>query len=316
MTATSSSSDSALTAAPTTAADLLALAARHDLHLLADDAYVDTTGLDFLVVHARDAAGTWWIVRTPRRPDVYASSQVEARVLALVGPRLPVAVPEWRVHSPELIAYPRIVGTPAITVTPAGPSWNIIDPAALAPGFLASFARALAALQAIAPEDARAAGVPTVDIATTRTKLAESMAATRDVLQVPESVWARWQRWIAADDTWPPAVALVHGDLHPGHMLLAADARLIGVLDWTEAQVTDPAIDLAMFFGCFGRDALTELVTHFTAAGGSTWPRLIEHTIELWAAFPAKAAEWALRTDNTGILEHARGMIAATAAES
>ena len=124
MTATSSSSpDPALTAAralPTTAAELLALAARHDLHLLADDAHVDTTGLDFLVVHARDAAGTWWIVRTPRRPDVYASSQVEARVLALVGPRLPVAVPEWRVHSPELIAYPRIAGTPAVTVTPEG----------------------------------------------------------------------------------------------------------------------------------------------------------------------------------------------------
>ncbi len=67
--------------------ELLALAHRHGLELVADGATLDTMGLDFLVAHARDAAGTRWIVRTPRRPDVAASARHEARVLSLVADR-------------------------------------------------------------------------------------------------------------------------------------------------------------------------------------------------------------------------------------
>ena len=93
---------------------LLAAAGRLGLALHAEAAEFDATGLDFLVVHAQDADGTPWILRTPRRPSVVAAAYVEARVLRLVGPRLAVAVPDWRVHAPDVIAYPRIAGTPAV----------------------------------------------------------------------------------------------------------------------------------------------------------------------------------------------------------
>jgi hypothetical protein len=85
-------------------------------------------------------------------------------------------------------------------------------------------------------------------------------------------------------------VALVHGDLHPGHMLLGDDARLIGILDWTEARITDPSVDLAMYFGCFGRPALETLIERFARAGGTTWPGLAGHAAERWAIFPVIAA--------------------------
>lgn len=300
----------------TSPAELLAVVRRHGLELQAEDADFDRTGLDFLVVHARDESGTPWIVRTPRRPEVTASTYVEARVLRLVRPHLPVAAPDWQVHAPDVIAYPRISGTPAVTVTPEGPQWNILDPAAPSEAFLESFARALAALQSIAPEVASRAGVPTTTIAEVRAALSRSMDATREALQPAEAVWRRWQRWLADDAMWPQHLALVHGDLHPGHMLLGTDGRLVGILDWTEARVTDPSVDLAMFCGCFGRPALERLVERFARAGGTTWPRLVDHAAERWAAFPALAAEWALRTDNAAVLEHVRGQLAAITAET
>lgn len=311
------STSASFAAPPTTVAELLALARRHGLELAATRDELDTTGLDFVVAHARDAVGTPWIVRAPRRPAVVAAAQIEAGVLRLVRPRLPVAAPDWRVHAPEVIAYPRIEGVPAVSIdAAAGPTWNIVDPAAPAPAFIEAMARTLAALQAIAPDEARAAGAPSTTIDVTRAKLAATLVDTRAALQPSERVWARWQRWLADDALWPEHVALVHGDLHPGHMLLADDARLIGVLDWTEARVDDPAIDFAMFHGCFGAEALARLVERFVAAGGVTWPGLVAHAGERWAASVALGAEWALRHDHPDVLAHVRAQLATIDAET
>lgn len=295
-----------------TVADLLAAARRHGLDLTSTQDELDGTGLDFLVAHAVDAHGTPWIVRSPRRPDVYESSAAEARTLKVVRTHLPVAVPDWQVHAPDIIAYPRLPDIPAVTMSAEGPQWNNLDPAAPSDTFIRSFAAALASLQSIPPTD----GIPVRENAEVRASLAKTMDATREALQPSEAVWARWHRWLADDEMWPQHIALVHGDLHPGHMLLADDGRITGILDWTEACFTDPSIDLAMFLGCFGRPALERLLPPFIAAGGRTWPRLVDHAAERWAAFPPLAAEWALRTDNPAILEHARAYLAPVTAET
>lgn len=294
----------------TTAAELLAATARHGIELTAPDGKLDSTGLDFLVVHATDATGAPWIVRTPRRPDVVASAQVEARVLALVRAHLPVAVPHWRVHAPEVIAYPRIAGTPAISITEHAPQWNVIDPAALSPVFVDSFARTLVALQAIPLDEARAAGVPERSTDQVREQYARAADVAREALAPSDALWARWQRWLAASEGWPSHLAMTHGDLHPGHMLLAASGELVGVLDWTEGLFTDPSTDLAMYLGCFGRPALDQLLARFAAHGGRTWPGLADHAAERWAFFPALGAEWALRTGNASVLEQVRAQVA------
>lgn len=293
-----------------TAGDLLEAARRHGLRLTTEQADFDRSGLDFLVVHARDEEGVPWIVRTPRRPDVRESARVEACVLRLIRPRLPVAVPDWRVHARDVIAYPRLAGTPAVTVDASrSPSWNIIDPSAPPEVFLDSFARALAALQAIDVDAAASAGVPVRSIAEEREMIGRTIEATRGVLSPSEAVLARWRRWLDDDESWPRHIALTHADLHPGHMLLSEEGRLVGILDWTTAQVSDPSMDFAMFYGCFGRGALEALLARFEAAGGRTWPRLVDHAAERWAVFPALAAEWALRNDNSAVLEHARSFL-------
>ena len=288
---------------------LLATAASAGLSLVAETATLDTMGLDFVVLHARDEAGTRWIVRTPRRPDVIAAARREARVLGCARAALPVAVPDWRVHTDALIAYPRLEGTPVVTLDTGAPVWNIIDPAAPSEAFLTSLGEALAAMQAV---DATGA-VPVDAIDELRRNLAATIEATRDALEPPASLVARWQRWLADDASWPAHVALAHGDLHPGHLLLHDDGRIAGILDWTEARVTDPAVDFAMVHMCFGRAALDAVLRVFADRGGRTWPRMAEHAVERSAIFPALGAEWSLRTGNPMALDFAKAQLAALA---
>ena len=76
-------------------------------------------GLDFLAAFMTDETGQAWVLRNPRRPDVLPRAENEARVLGLLKGRLPVEVPDWRIVTPELIAYPPLAGTTAVTVDPA-----------------------------------------------------------------------------------------------------------------------------------------------------------------------------------------------------
>ncbi len=282
---------------------ILAAAARHGVSLSAAGATLDTMGLDFVVVHARDPAGTRWIVRAPRRAAVLAGTATEARVLRAVRGALPVAVPDWQITD-EVIAYPRLGGTPAVTLDTGAPVWNVIDPTALAPAFLASMGDLLAALTRVPTE-----GLPARTIADERASLSRTVEVARELLSPPESILTRWSRWLADDAMWPEHVALTHGDLHPGHLLLAPDGTVTGVLDWTEARVGDPSIDLAMVHQCFGRPALETVAATFARNGGPTWPHLIEHAIERAAIFPALGAEWAHRTSNAAVLEYSRSQL-------
>ena len=292
---------------------ILAAAAASGLDLTTDRTDLDATGLDFFVVHARDATGAPWIVRAPRRTDVREAAQREARVLRLVRPVLPVAVPDWRVHTPEVIAYPRLDGTPAWTFDASGGLSWALDPQALSGPFLDSYAAALAALQSVGPERARDAGVRVESIDDAREEMARAIDETRGELAPPEAVWARWQRWLEGHDAWPRHAALAHGDLHPGHLLLDGGGRVVAILDWTEARVTDPSVDLALFHGCFGRSALEAMVLRLARAGADVEPGLVPHTIERWAAYPALVAAWAMRTSSEAAMAHARAQLAAIA---
>ena len=299
------------------AAALLAAARREGLRLVHVEGDFDQTGLDFLVVHTHDEDGVPWVVRTPRRSAVVASARVEARVLALVRPHLPVAVPDWRVFTDHVIAYPRLGGVPAVSMDPAaGVVWNRVDPAAPSATFIHSFADALAALQRVNTKAIEEAGVPTKTIEETRAEIARAMEETREVLATPDNVWARWQRWLANDAIWPRHLALVHGDLHAGHLLLDDEGRVTGILDWTEAHLGDPSIDFALFVGAFGKAALDECIRRFESAGGTTFPGLAAHAAERWAAFPALGAKWGLSTGNEGVIAFARTMLATVAEET
>ncbi len=189
---------------------LLASARTHGLPLISDSLELNESGLDFVAGFAKDRNGVEWVLRIPRRADVLSAAEYESQVLALVRPYLDVAIPDWKVHTADLIAYPRLIGTPAATLDTATSSyaWHI-DPQSPSPVFLDSLAHTLATLHAIPSERAGEAGLRIQSPAEARHTLAAQMRETRRIIKVPDAIWTRWQRWMADDTFWPDASALL-----------------------------------------------------------------------------------------------------------
>jgi aminoglycoside phosphotransferase (APT) family kinase protein len=75
--------------------------------------------------------------------------------------------------------------------------------------------------------------------------------------------------------------ALVHADLGPAHVL-CRDARVVGVIDWSDARVGDPAIDLAW---CLHgtHDAVASAVARVYGVDGTLRERsLVYHRLGPW----------------------------------
>ncbi|HAL7441607.1 TPA: phosphotransferase, partial [Escherichia coli] len=126
---------------------LYALAARHGLKLHGP-LTVNELGLDYRIVIATVDDGRRWVLRIPRRAEVSAKVEPEARVLAMLKNRLPFAVPDWRVANAELVAYPMLEDSTAMVIQPGSstPDWVVPQDSEV---FAESFATALAALHAV-----------------------------------------------------------------------------------------------------------------------------------------------------------------------
>lgn len=287
--------------------ELRAEAQRHGLHLRSESVKWNESGMDFLAAFATDEAGVAWVLRTPRRPDVVEAAEREGRILGLVRPHLPVVVPEWHIHTPKLIAYPRLAGEPVATIDPTIPAyvWRI-EKAALPASFIESLGAAVAALHSISANEAAAAGIKVTPPDQVRTGLAAQVARVKARWEVAEPLSQRWRAWLEEDSYWPDHSALIHGDLHAGHILTDDQGTVTGLLDWTTAEVTDPARDLALHYSIFGGPALDSLLAAYAAHGGRTWPRMREHVVEWWAAYPLFVAEFALVTGTEEIAAYAQ----------
>jgi aminoglycoside phosphotransferase (APT) family kinase protein len=205
------------------AATLAALAAAHPGIDVAGATVVDT-GWDYVV---------------PRRPTVALVLAVERRLLALLGPRLPVAVPELSLHAlPDGTAYglyPRLPGVAA----------SCADLPAVCDGL----AGLLTSLHAVSPADALVLGLAAPG------KLDLAVLADRAAAEVvPLLPWAAVAALHAAFAVLREPVAVetvVHADLGESNILVL-DGRLSGVIDWSDAHVGDPAIDLSWPVQCLG----------------------------------------------------------------
>ncbi len=282
------------------------LAARHGLKL-EGPLSVNELGLDYRIVTGADVGGTRWVLRIPRRDDMQQKVEAEARILGLLRRQLPFAVPDWRIATAELIAYPMLTDSTALIVTPGEePKWVISQ---TSEAFALSFAKALAALHAVPVEDARAAGMTVRTPAESRSKAAADIDRVRRELPVSEALLARWQRWLDDDGLWPEWCAVIHGDLYVGHVLVDAEERVTGMIDWSEARVDDPAIDMVSHLMVFGEAGLQKLLRDYEAAGGRLWPRIAEQVAERMAAYPVGYAIFALETGDAGHLAAAKAQL-------
>ena len=209
--------------------DLIELAQKYGL-ILQGDLTLNEIGLDFRVAFARDTHGTDWVLRIPRREDVLRRTVQESRTLTLVKQFLPVEVPNWKIYKPDLIAYPRLSGRPAVAVDmeKGEHKWQIDLES---PHFGRSFGETLAALHGIDTGLANEARLKISSPEKIRQDIHDDIERVNKEIGVGPELLARWNRWLDYERLWNFVPSVVHGDIHQAHLLVNDESTITGVLD-------------------------------------------------------------------------------------
>lgn len=275
---------------------VIEIAKKHNLFLKEETIQFNESGLDFQAVFAQDNNGIDWVLRLPRREDVMPRTKVEKQALDLVNKyAISFQAPNWIIYTEELIAYKKLDGVPAGTIDHniGNYIWEI-DINNVPELFHKSLGRVLAELHSIPSNKAAALDLVVHTPEEARMSMKQRMDAVRAKFGVGENLWNRWQAWLNDDDMWPKKTGLIHGDVHAGHTMIDKDANVTGLIDWTEAKVTDVSHDFIFNYRAFGEEGLEALILAYKEAGGYYWPKMKEHIIELNAAYPVSIAEFAL----------------------
>lgn len=286
---------------------VIELAEKHGLELEENTFTINESGLDFQVVFAQDLKGKEWVLRIPRRADVFPRTKAEKKVLDLVNRHVDFEAPDWEIYTEELIAYKKLRGVPAGTIDPEAQAYVFeIDEKNLPDEFYETLGKTLAKLHQISKELALEAGVVVETPEEVKEKMKDRMEKVKEKFGVGEALWGRWQLWLNDEEIWPNETGLIHGDLHPGHILIEKSGNVTGLIDWTEAKVADPANDFVGHYKVFGEESLEILIRAYKEAGGYYWPKMKEHIIELNAATPVEITEFALISGMDEYMEMAR----------
>lgn len=287
-------------------ATISSLAEAHGLELEESSIKLNEMGLDFRVAIARTIQGDSWVLRMPRRSDVLDRAAVEGRLLRMVAPHLSVAVPDWRIQTSELTAYPLLPGEPGLELTEAGePEWQVD---VSSPEFADSLGDLLAELHSVDAAAAEATGIESKKPDEIRESWRSDIAKVAAEFDVAPHLTARWAAWLNEDSYWPDWSVLTHGEIYPGHTLVAQN-RITGVLDWTTASVGDPAKDFMFHQATASAEAFARTVDRYVARGGRVWPRLAEHCAEMFSASPVAYGIYALLTGEDQHLQAAAAQL-------
>jgi aminoglycoside phosphotransferase (APT) family kinase protein len=200
-----------------------------------------------------------WVFRFPRRAIALAGVERERDVLPLLAPQLPLPVPVPVFAGRAGAAFPwpfygaRLV--PGVELAEAGLDAEARTGLARP---LGEFLRALhrAEVDVELPLDPiRRADMPyRVELARGRfAQLGWTPEGAADVLRA------------ALELPQPEPAAVVHGDLHLRHVLVA-DGRLSGVIDWGDTCRADPAVDLILYWSALPPEARPDFLAAYGPA--------------------------------------------------
>ena len=253
-----------MTQAPTPTADTVRRLVRS---LLADSALgaTATAGPDVRPVGEGGAGGegnTWWVgARHVLRlaPDRETSARLrrELRLRDLVRPHLGVAVPVG-------VAHGEWTGGLAYTLDTRVPGGSAEEHDVSAVGE-ADLAALLTGLREVPVRQAETLGVPRVSPRSLEALRRAAERAAERLATADEFDPARLHQLTPSAATQLAAQAgtsvLVHHDLRGEHLVVSADGRVRGVLDWTDAVVGDPAEDIAGLALAVGSPAAVRAAT-------------------------------------------------------
>lgn len=208
--------------------------------------------------HQAFAVGNDLIARFATGPSAAAASSVtrEARVLATVDRRLPVATPAVVAARPDLglLVTSRIEGRSLLGRTL--PSRETAD--TIAHVLMAVHGLQLGHLVGAVEHDDHALAAYAeeahghLDVAGQRMTPASRRAAEAALARLPDEALT---------------AVFVHNDFGAEHLFVDDRGALTGVIDWADAALADPAVDLARVLRDFGPAVLSRVVARYPAVG-------------------------------------------------
>lgn len=225
------------------------------------------------------------LFRFPRREVAVELQQRELAVLPLLA-ELPLAVPRPTHLGAPAGDYPwPFWGGPLI---PGSELAQVACDRVAAAEAVGAFLRALHSLQVdvVLPMDPNSRGAP-----------ADRAARTHDWLDrlAARGIWHRDAAVEAVVDvdlgTPTPDPVLVHGDLHPRHLLVLPDGSPTGVIDWGDTCFADRAVDLSLAWSAFEGPARDAMLAAYGPVSADTEARGRALAVSLCAALAAWAAD-------------------------
>lgn len=276
--------------------DIQQLAKDHDL-LLSEEMQFNEMGIDFKVGFATDLDGDQWLLRIPRRENLGEQIATEKRILDLVSKHLSVEVPNWKIATEKLVAYPLLNGKPALTFDAKTyeVTWNIDKDS---PNYVSSLANVLVQLHSIPESQAVQNNLKVMKPSDLRNEIADRLLLVKSELGISKELENRYQKWLDKDSLWPNFTRFIHGDLYAGHVITNGKGHVTGLIDWSTAQVSDTSQDFSGHVSIFGEESLKKLIFEYQKQGGQVWDNLFEQTIERAAAAPLAYGFFAIETQD------------------
>ena len=276
--------------------DIKQLAKEHGL-LLSEEMQFNEMGIDFKVGFATDLDGKKWLLRIPRRENLGEQIATEKRILDLVSKHLSVEVPNWKIATEKLVAYPLLNGKPALTFDAKTyeVTWNMDKENT---NYVSSLAKVLVQLHSIPESQAAQNNLKVMKPTDLRSEIADRIQLVKSELGISKELENRYQKWLDNDLLWPSFTRFIHGDLYAGHVITNGEGYVSGLIDWSTAQVSDISQDFSGHVSIFGEESLKKLMLEYQIQGGQIWDKLFEQTIERAAAAPLAYGFFAIETQD------------------
>ncbi|MDA1061542.1 MAG: phosphotransferase [Chloroflexi bacterium] len=245
------------------------------------------------------------VFRLAKSPDVMRRHHLELRLLPWLRSRgLPVAVPypEWRLSASEAFPFGHrlLPGAPLTSAGLVGSDHSIVA---------ADLARFLLALHRITPLEVAALDLPGPErpLRAMASLRDNALAGLRRVLPSREFdvVEHWWDRYLADERMERHSPVLVHGDIGGENLLVdGAPLRLVGVLDFEDAAIGDPAIDFCRL-GYLGEPFLEDVLSAYVSLGGVVDAGFRYRLARHWELRPFYGAQRAVLRDDHASLDRA-----------
>lgn len=228
---------------PRSALTLAALATAAVPGLEAVSAHPTTVAGDVDAAAVTDSEDRHWVVRAPANASAGAGLEAEVGLLGaldhyVTSGVLPFAVPHvsGSASLPEggrAIIHRALIGIPLDV--------DVLEPG---PGLAADLGRAIAAVHELPHAVVENAALPVYTSDQYRERRLVEVDHAAATGKVPTTLLARWEAALEDVSLWRFQPVVSHGDLGLEQVLVRGQ-RVVGITDWSEARVADPADDLA-----------------------------------------------------------------------